>query len=79
MTVVRLVERSNADTVELLECMLALARVGELGDMETTFTRQGVEQMAFTGRYRAHPSVALHAAFRMVMELALDARNKRSD
>ena len=69
MTVLRLVRKSNSETVELLECMLALARIGEIEDVETTYTRRGVEHIAFTGRYRTHPAEALRAAFRMSMIL----------
>lgn len=79
MTVLRLVKRSNSETVELLECMLALARIGELEDVETTYTRRGVEYTAFTGRYRSSSAEALRAAFRMSILLTRQESTARGN
>jgi hypothetical protein len=79
MSVLHLVRKSNQDTVELLECMLALARCGEIEDVEAIYTRLGTEQRAFTGRYRHMPGEALSAAFRTSIVLTQQERAVRGD
>lgn len=79
MTVLRLVHPpSNVETIELLECMLALAITGEVRDVSATYTRNGEEQMAFSGRYRSHPAEAHRAAFEKCVVLS-KLRKKRGD
>lgn len=69
MKVVRLISQNNDETVEVLECMLTLARRGELSDFLATYRRCGKERVAYTGLYRHSPAHALKAAMRMSIAL----------
>lgn len=65
MSVVRLVERSNRETIEALEWMLQEAMAGRLHDFLSSFRHEGLEQATFTGLYKADSSKALMAVMRM--------------
>lgn len=66
MTVVRLVQRSNKETVETVEWMLQEAKEGRLNDLIALFPgHRGAEVAAVTGRYRSDSSKALMAIMRM--------------
>lgn len=69
MSVVRLVERSNRETIETLEWMLQEANAGRLHDFLSSFRHDGQEHAAFTGLYRADSSKALMAIMRMSVML----------
>lgn len=65
MKVVRLVPRSNTETVEALEWMLAEAKQGRLCEMISLFPGEsGVEVAAMTGRYKLDSAKALMAIMR---------------
>lgn len=66
MSVVRLVEKSNKETVETLEWMLYEARRGRLNDFLSSFRDgRGQEHAAFTGLYKVDSAKALMAIMRM--------------
>lgn len=70
MSVVRLVRRSNKETVETLEWMLQEARRGKLSDFLGSFRDEdGQHYTAYTGLYRADSSKALKAVMRMSVAL----------
>lgn len=66
MVVLRLVERSKRDTVQILSALLARAARGEVIGVAVCFaSRPGVEHCAFTGPYKASPERAVNAGMRM--------------
>lgn len=71
MTVLRLVSKTNKETVQTLEWMLQEARRGNLSDFLSSFRDDdGVEHEAYTGLYRADKSKAVMAIVRMQIRLA---------
>ena len=66
MTVLRLVQGSNADTVEVLEYLLRRAKLGEVIALAVAYkTRKGAEEAVFSGLYRASPDQAISASMRL--------------
>jgi hypothetical protein len=66
MSVIRLVARSNKETVETLEWMLQEALDGRLSDFMSQFRDDsGRERHAITGVYRSDPAKAVMALTRM--------------
>jgi len=66
MPVVRLVAKSNSETIQTLEWMLQEARRGKLNDFLSSFRHDNEgEQAAFTGVYKADSAKALMAVMRM--------------
>lgn len=70
-TVLRLVKRSNRETVLILQALLTRAVKGRVDDVAICFEESpGVEQWVFTGKYKANPATAVNAAARMTWRLA---------
>lgn len=70
-TILRLVGRSNHDTVLVLQALLAEATNGDASDLALCFRdRHGVERWVFTGVYQIHPAEAVNAAARMTWRLS---------
>lgn len=66
MTVVRLVPRSHADTIAVFKSLLARAMAGEIdGSGICLRTRDGDEEVFFTGLFYHRPSEAALAALRL--------------
>lgn len=66
MVVLRVIRKSNRETVETLEWMLQEARKGRINDIVSSFRDEsGAEHAAFTGLYKADSSKALMAIMRM--------------
>jgi hypothetical protein len=70
MTVLRLVQSSNKDTVAVLKGLLAEAMDGDIRGLAVYYqTTQGVEEAAFTGLYGTRPAEAANAAMRLCWKL----------
>lgn len=70
MAVLSLVKYVNRDTVEALECLLALAKQGELGGTAIYYRETGGHEDAiFTGIYRRNSAEALKASMLMSRHL----------
>ncbi len=66
----RLVERSNRETVVIYKALLGRAMKGEVNDTAHCFIDDsGIEQWVFTGKYKASPALAINAAARMTWRL----------
>lgn len=63
--VLKLVARSNRETIDTLEWMLAEAKRNERADLCAWFRNDDEELAVFTGLYRADRDKALAAAIRM--------------
>lgn len=69
-TVLRLVRRSNRDTVLVLKALLADAMASEFGDLALCYRdRHGIDRWVFTGVFEVRPAEAVNAAARMKWRL----------
>lgn len=69
--VLKLVPRSNADTVAVFKCLLERAIADQIdGSIVTVRTRSGDEEVYFTGPFHHKPSEAANAAIRLCWEIA---------
>lgn len=70
MTVLQLVQRSTAETVQALEYLAEQARRGNIIGVAICYrSANGCEEAAFTGPYKAHPEKAVNAAMRLSWKL----------
>lgn len=72
MAVLRLVRKSNKETIETLEWMLQEARRGKLNDLLIAFRHEDLRQdVAFTGLFKEDSSKALMAIMKMSVMLTM--------
>jgi hypothetical protein len=70
MSIVKLADYKNRETVSLLRRLLNQAQAGQISGMAMCFrTSDGIEDARFTGMYRADPGKAVNAAMRLTWKL----------
>jgi hypothetical protein len=70
LKLINLAEFANKETISILKSLLARAIKGEIVGIALCFrTKQGDENVVFSGTYKTHPAEAVNAAMRLSWKL----------